>query len=155
MIVLMCLTCWFRLGFSRFLPFADLYGTSSWHLCFLSTKKRMRCDEKHGNNTNTKRQAHFKIHARFLICSLDHLFQAQLSSWKRMENFDRNYSSRIFIKRAWLWVQFQRKIIQNKWKSINQCQFWFIGNAIRCIHIRYVIPFTVIPYKSASIIQEH
>ena len=32
----------------------------------------------------------FKMHARFLICSLDHLFQAQLASWKRIKKFDRH-----------------------------------------------------------------
>ena len=59
----------------------------------------------------------FKIHAQFLICPFDHLFQAQLVSWKRKEKFDRHevhYSWRIFIKRSSLWVQFPRKIIHNR-----------------------------------------
>ena len=150
MIALTCLNLLIEAGFLQISPIC-------WLVCdqFLASLFPQYEEEKVMKSmdlTSTRKDRLpeiFKMHARFLICSLDHLFQAQLASWKRMEKFDRHQSSRIFIKRAWLWIQFPRKIIHNKWKSINQCQFRFIGNASRCIHTRYVIPFEFIPYKSA------
>ena len=139
---------WVSPGFSHLLTFmGPVPGI------FVSSVRRREGDVmKNMEITSTRKDRLpeiFKMLARFLICSLGHLFQAQLASWKRVEKFDRHYSSRIFIKRAWVWVQFPRKIIHNKWKSITQCHFRFIGNASRCIHTSCVIPFTVTPYKSA------
>ena len=67
------------------------FFTSSKHLCFLSTKKRKRCDEKHGKTVTSitwpkdRLPEIFKMYAWFFIYSSVHLFQVQLASLKRME----------------------------------------------------------------------
>ena len=150
MIVLTCLNLLIEAGFLQVSPICWLLWDQFLASLFLQYEEEKVMKSMDLTSTRKDRLPEiFKMHARFLICSLYHLFQAQLASWKRMEKFDRHYSSRIFIKRAWVWVQFPRKIIHNKWKSITQCHFRFIGNASRCIHTSCVIPFTVTPYKSA------
>ena len=150
MIVLMCLICWSRLESSHLNNAHGLFRLTYMGPVpgiFVSLGRRRESDLiKTMEITSTRKDRlpeMFKLHARFLIYYLDHLFRAQLGSWKRMEKFDRHYNTRIFIKRAWLWIQSPRKIIHNRLKLINQCQFRFIGNTSRCIHMRVVIPLTV------------
>ena len=66
----------------------------------------------------------FKIHARFLVL----FFRSLIPSTIGLLETDGKIWQTLFTN-AWLWVQFPRKIIHSRWKSTNQYQFRFIGNA--------------------------